>query len=196
MKALVTRDEAWQMASVPQADHQINRLEMECDEMCLRILARRQPVASGPALHRHRAQAGHRSRAHRRLTVNICERVLELNKSLRSEAKVRRAVSHGRGGAEAWCATRWTPSCRATSSARAKLIVERDNVVDARLRATSSRAAHLHDGETRATSIGPPAWQSIAKYLERRGRSATNLAEMIVSAEWQKTSATRSAGEV
>ena len=62
-----------------QDDHQINRLEMECDELCLRILARRQPVASdlrfiamGLKLVTDIERLGD-------LTVNICERVLELN---------------------------------------------------------------------------------------------------------------------
>src|SRR5262245_18017371 len=45
IRALDTRDSALARRTI-EWDHQINQLEVETDEHCLRILARRQPVAS------------------------------------------------------------------------------------------------------------------------------------------------------
>src|ERR1044071_5879107 len=45
MRALTERDSELARRMI-EYDHQINRLEVEIDDLCLRILARRQPVAS------------------------------------------------------------------------------------------------------------------------------------------------------
>src|SRR5687768_1887129 len=45
MRALIERDSALAEKTL-YIDRQINRLEIEVDDLCLRVLARRQPVAS------------------------------------------------------------------------------------------------------------------------------------------------------
>src|SRR4029077_13137907 len=45
MRALTERDSELARRMI-EYDHQINRLEIEIDDLCLRILAKRQPVAS------------------------------------------------------------------------------------------------------------------------------------------------------
>src|SRR5262249_38308238 len=45
IRALTARDSVLAQRMI-EFDHQINRLEVETDELCLRILAKRQPVAS------------------------------------------------------------------------------------------------------------------------------------------------------
>src|SRR3990172_12951844 len=45
MRALTERDTELARRMI-EFDHQINRMEIETDELCLRILAKRQPVAS------------------------------------------------------------------------------------------------------------------------------------------------------
>ena len=45
MRALTERDSELARRMI-EFDHQINRLEVDTDELCLRILAKRQPVAS------------------------------------------------------------------------------------------------------------------------------------------------------
>src|SRR5687767_5674114 len=78
MRALVERDSALARRMI-DFDHQINRLEVETDELCLRILAKRQPVASDLRLITIALKLVTDLERIGDLGVNICERVIELN---------------------------------------------------------------------------------------------------------------------
>src|SRR5690348_14206623 len=78
IKALVTRDSLLAQEMI-QRDRQINRLELEIDDACLRILARRQPVASDLRFITIALKLVTDLERIGDLGVNICERVLELN---------------------------------------------------------------------------------------------------------------------
>jgi len=78
MRALVERDSLLAREMI-EFDHQINRLELECDEACLKILARRQPVASDLRFITIALKLVTDLERMGDLAVNICERVVELN---------------------------------------------------------------------------------------------------------------------
>ena len=78
MRALTERDTALAQRMI-EFDHQVNRLEVETDELCLRILARRQPVASDLRLITLALKLVTDLERIGDLGVNICERVIELN---------------------------------------------------------------------------------------------------------------------
>src|SRR3982751_908312 len=78
MRALVDRDSELARRMI-EFDHQINRLEVETDELCLRILAKRQPVASDLRLITLALKLVTDLERIGDLGVNICERVIEFN---------------------------------------------------------------------------------------------------------------------
>src|SRR6478672_3824353 len=78
MKALVERDSELAEKTL-YIDRQINRLELQVDDACLRVLARRQPVASDLRFITIALKLVTDLERIGDLGVNICERVLELN---------------------------------------------------------------------------------------------------------------------
>ena len=157
-------------------DRQINRLEVEIDETCLRILARRQPVASDLRFLATALKLVTDLERIGDLGVNICDRVLELNEepplkpyaglkimSDTVQAMVRDALdAFVQGDPE-----------------RAQAVLERDKVVD-ELYAEAFRDLLTYMMEDPRNIYRATRVQSIAKYLERIGDHATNLAEMVV----------------
>ena len=175
MHALLERDSALASRMI-EHDHQINRLEVETDELCLRILARRQPVASDLRFLTIALKLVTDLERIGDLGVNICERVIELNQEpplkpyidLPEMAEVAQGMV--REALDAFVAR---------DVERAQRVIEQDRVVDAYyaqvfrelLTYMMENPRNIH----RATRL-----QSIAKYLERIGDHATNLAEMVV----------------
>jgi phosphate transport system protein len=173
--ALSERDSALAQRTM-QDDHQINRLEVEIDELCLRILARRQPVASDLRIVTIALKLVTDLERMGDGVVNICERVLELNQepALRpirglqlmaegTENMVREALdAYVKGDAD-----------------RAQHVLGMDrNVDDDYSRIFRELLTYMMEDPRniyRATRL-----QSIAKYLERIADHATNIAEMVV----------------
>jgi phosphate transport system protein len=159
-----------------ELDKQINRLELEIDEWCLKILARRQPVASD--LRFIATTLKHVTDLERigDLGVNICERVVELgtepphsaSPAIVRMAEVAKVMLHD--ALDAFVAG---------DADKAQQVMERDHVVDAYYAQLFPElvAGMIADPSTvyRATRL-----QSIGKYLERVADHATNLAEMVV----------------
>lgn len=158
------------------SDHYINRLEVDTDDLCLRILARRQPVASDLRIITIVLKMVTDLERIGDLGVNICERVIELNAApalkpyvdLPKMAEVAQAMV--REALDAFVSR---------DAERAQLVIDRDRTVDAYyaqifrelLTYMMEDPRNIH----RATRV-----QSIAKYLERIGDHATNLAEMVI----------------
>jgi phosphate transport system protein len=175
MQALLERDSD-QAKKMIQADRRINQLEVAIDQMCLQILARRQPVASDlrfitiamklvTDLERIGDQA-----------VNLCERVLELNE----EPPLKPYVDLPRMAEEAQEMVHNALDAFVESDAdKADEVIKQDSIVDAYymqifrelLTYMMEDARNIY----RATRL-----QSIAKYLERIGDHATNVAEMVI----------------
>lgn len=175
MKALVSRDSGLAQQTIA-SDEQIDQLEVESDELCLRILARRQPVASDLRLLTVALKLVTDLERIGDLTVNTCERVIELNQEpplkpyvdLPKMSEVVQAMV--REALDAFVAR---------DPDRARAVIERDNEVDAYysqiFRELLTYMMENPHNIFRATRV-----QSIAKYLERVGDHATNLAEEVV----------------
>ena len=175
IKALVERDSDLAHRTI-ESDHQINRLEVDTDDLCLRILAKRQPVASDLRVITIVLKMVTDLERIGDLGVNICERAIELNVEpplkpyvdLPKMAEVAQGMV--RDALDAFVAR---------DAERAQSVIDRDRIVDAYygqifrelLTYMMEDARNIY----RATRV-----QSIAKYLERIGDHATNVAEMVV----------------
>jgi len=157
-------------------DHEINRLEVEVDGFCLSILARRQPVASDLRFITTALKLVTDLERIGDLAVNICERVLDLASDpprhpwpdiLQMAETVQGMV---RDALDAFVAA---------DAAKAQWVIERDRSVDANYVQIFHQTLLVMMEDRSAIQRGMGV-QSIAKYLERIGDHATNLAEMVV----------------
>ena len=175
MRALVERDSDLAQRMI-DFDHQINRLEVETDELCLRILAKRQPVASDLRLITLALKLVTDLERIGDLGVNICERVIELN----MEPPLKPYVDLPRMSQTVQGMIRDALDAFVSADAdRARDICERDRIVDAYYGQIFRELLTymLEDPRNIYRAIRA---QSIAKYLERIGDHATNLAEMVM----------------
>ncbi len=158
------------------ADRQIDQLELDIDELCLKVLARRQPVASDLRFITTTLKLVTDLERIGDLGVNICERVVELGDepSLPMNASVLRisqaAVGMLHDALDAFVAG---------DAVKAEIVMDRDKTVDAYYaQLFPELVAHMMADPRvvyRATRL-----QSIGKYLERIADHSTNLAEMVV----------------
>ena len=175
MRALVERDSPLARRMI-DFDHQINRLEVEIDELCLRVLAKRQPVASDLRLITIALKLVTDLERIGDLGVNICERVIELN----MEPTLKPYVDLPRMAEIAQAMVREALDAFVSADAeRAQKVIDRDYEVDAYYGQVYRELLTymLEDPRNIYRAIRA---QSIAKYLERIGDHATNLAEMVV----------------
>jgi len=175
LTALSTRDTGLAKATI-RLDRRINRLECEVDELCMRILATRQPVASDLRFVTTALKIVTDLERIGDLVVNICERVEELNEEpplapaaeLPSLAEESSAVVHDA-----------LDALVARDVERARQLLVRDDVIDEHYTKIFQQVLEImsRDPSTvyRATRI-----QSIAKYLERIADHAMNIAESVV----------------
>jgi phosphate transport system protein len=175
MRALEKRDSALAERTMA-VDHEINRLEMEIDELCLRVLARRQPVASDLRFITIALKLVTDLERMGDLGVNICERIIELNEEqpLKPYADVVRMAeatqSMLRDALDAFVEG---------DIERAHGVIERDQVVDAYYKSLF-RELLTYMMENPRNIFRATRVQSIAKYIERMADHATNVAEMVV----------------
>jgi len=175
IKALLERDSdlATRMIGF---DRRINQMEVDIDELCLSVLARRQPVASDLRFITMALKLVTDLERIGDLGVNISERVVELNE----EPPLKPYVDLPNMANEVQTMLREALDAFVASDPdRAQAVIDRDKNIDAyygqifrELLTYMMEDAH---NIFRATRL-----QSIAKYLERIGDHATNLAEMVV----------------
>jgi phosphate transport system protein len=176
IRSLTTRDSVLARRMI-DFDHQINRLELESDELCLRILAKRQPVASDLRFITIALKLVTDLERIGDLGVNICERVLELNEEPplgKSESSIQVMAEAAEGmvhdALDAF--VQGDPE-------RAQQVIARDKVVND-MYSQLFRALLTYMMEDPRNIYRATRLQSIGKYLERIGDHATNLAEMVV----------------
>ena len=175
IKSLLERDSALATRMIA-FDRKINQMEVDIDELCLLVLARRQPVASDLRFITMALKLVTDLERIGDLGVNICERVVELNE----EPQLKPYVDLPRMADEVQAMLREAlDAFVAGDPERAQAVIERDHNVDAFYSQVFRELLTYMMEDTRnvyrATRL-----QSIAKYLERIGDHATNLAEMVV----------------
>jgi phosphate transport system protein len=175
MRAFAERD-ADSARLTMRIDRQVDQLELDIDQLCLKILARRQPVASDLRLITTTMKLVTDLERIGDLGVNVCERVIELSaepplpatQSVTRIAEAALAMLHD--SLDAFVAG---------NTELAEEVIERDGQVDsyyAQLFPELLQVMMKDSGSVfRATRL-----QSIAKYLERIADHATNIAEMVV----------------
>ena len=175
MKALATRDTPLAEKTL-YIDREINRLEIEVDDLCLRVLARRQPVASDLRFLTMALKVVTDLERMGDLGVNICERVMELNEEPPLES-YHQVVNMAEAAQE--MLREALDAFVAGDAERAQAIVKRDSDVDAYYK-TIFRELLTYMMENPRNIFRATRVQSIAKYVERIADHATNLAEMVV----------------
>ncbi|GMV14181.1 MAG: phosphate transport system regulatory protein PhoU [Polyangiaceae bacterium] len=175
MRAFAERDAELARLTI-RIDNQIDQLELDIDQLCLKILARRQPVASDLRFITTTMKLVTDLERMGDLGVNVCERVIELaaepplpaTTSVTRIAEAALAMLHD--ALDAFVAG---------NTEAAEEVIERDGQVDAYYAQLFPELLQLmmkdSDSVFRATRL-----QSIAKYLERIADHATNIAEMVV----------------
>jgi phosphate transport system protein len=174
-KAFAERDAELAKLTI-RNDHQIDTLEVEIDELCLQVLARRQPVASDLRFITATLKLVTDLERIGDLCVNMCERVAELAEDstyptqgpLPRIGEAAQAMLHD--ALDAFVAG---------DATKAEQVVERDNVVDAYYaQLFPELVAHMMSDPTvvfRSTRM-----LSIGKYIERIADHATNIGELVV----------------
>ncbi len=175
VKALVERDSELARTMIA-FDDQIDTLEVETDDLCLRILARRQPVASDLRFLTIALKLVTDLERIGDLGESICERVIELNAEPPLKPYLDLPVM-----AEAVLGMihQALDAFVARDVERAQQVIDKDSVVDA-LYAQIFRELLTYMLEDPRNIGRAIRVQSIGKHLERIGDHATNLAEMVV----------------
>ncbi len=175
VEAVVNRDEAL-ANSVVEEDHHVNKAELEVDELCLRIMARRQPL--GPDL-RLIASALKMVTDLERIgdhAVNVAERAIDLTRMNPAPLhehipELGRAVSKMlKDAVDAFVE-------RDVGKAR-QVLKDDDAVDDLYVQVFREMVSRMAD-KTQDVEIAVQM-QSIAKYLERIGDHATNIGQHVV----------------
>ena len=175
IKSLLERDSALATRMIA-FDRKINQMEVDIDELCLLVLARRQPVASDLRFITMALKLVTDLERIGDLGVNICERVIELNE----EPQLKPYVDIPRMAEEVQAMLREAlDAFVAGDPERAQAVIERDHNVDA-FYSQIFRELLTYMMEDTRNVYRATRLQSIAKYLERIGDHATNLAEMVV----------------
>jgi phosphate transport system protein len=162
--------------SVIALDSEIDRLEMDIDERCVRVLARRQPVASDLRFITTTLKMVTDLERMGDLAVNVCERVLELEPD--TLAPVRESLVK-MGYVVSDMLHEALDAFIQRDAARAERMIQRDSVVDATYAKIFPELLGHMMQDPKSVSAAQKL-QSIAKYLERVADHATNLGEMVV----------------
>ena len=175
IRAVVERDSGLARRTI-EGDREIDALEIATDDLCLRVLARRQPVASDLRFITMALKLVTDLERIGDLAVNICERALELNE----EPPLKPYVDLPRMAEAAQGMVREALDAFVAGDAElARAVIGRDVMLDDYY-AQIFRELLTYMMEDPRNIYRATRVQSIAKYLERVGDHATNLAEMVV----------------
>jgi phosphate transport system protein len=158
------------------SDRRVNRLEVDVDELCMRVIARRQPVASDLRFIATTLKLDTDLERVGDLCVDICERILELGAPVSTEAGVRLDKMGEEVGAMVETALEAFLTGDVTLAER---VLESDAAVDDAYRQLFEILLAGMRAGSRPSQDGVRL-QAIGRYLERIGDHATNLAEMAI----------------
>jgi phosphate transport system protein len=175
LRAFSTQNVALARSTIA-SDNQVDTAEKRIDELCLRMLALRQPVASDLRFITTTLKLVIDLERIADLCVNVCERVLEIEDTPPSSAD---AVIARMGALAQSMVHDALDSFVGRDALKAEQVMERDETVD---RLHASLVPDLADQMTRDSSTVQRSIRlvSIGKYLERAADHATNIAEMVV----------------
>lgn len=175
VKALMERENAVAEATI-EADHRVNRLEVDTDELCLLILAKRQPLASDLRFITLAMKMVTDLERIGDLAVNICERALALDEM--APARITSSVPRMRDVAQSMVRDAIDAFIE-RDVAKADDVWQRDSELDnLYLDLCEKIQGRMHE-ETLTLERGLHI-QAVGKFLERIGDHATNLAEMVI----------------
>lgn len=161
---------------VIEQDHQVNRLEVDTDELCLLILAKRQPMATDLRFITIAMKMVTDLERIGDLAVNICERTIALSKQ--SDVEVPETIG-------------------AMSTAASGMV---HTAIDAFVESDIKLARDVFEQDDEVDNLYTKIWkdmreqmvqgrdsleqgihlQAVAKFLERIGDHANNLAELVI----------------
>ncbi len=175
MRALTDRDSGL-ADRVIQSDQEVNRLEVEIDETCRRILALRQPAASDLRLITTALKIVTDLERIGDLAVNIAERIKDLNEAppLKQYVDTPRLAELAQQQVK-----KALDSFVSSDAAKAEEVRREDDHLDVLyLKIFNDLLSYMMEDSKnirRATAL-----MFIAKHLERIGDHATNVAEMVI----------------
>jgi len=175
VEALVNRDTK-QAGEVIARDAEVNRMDVESDELSIRLLALHQPAASdlrfittGLKITTDLERIGDNA-------VNICERALELN----AEPQLKPYIDLPRMAEVAQSMVKDSlDAFMRDDTALAEAVIARDDEVD-QLHYQIYRELLSYMAEDPTTIARATRILFISKYIERIADHATNIAEMVV----------------
>ncbi len=175
INALLERDNE-RAAEVILADREVNRDEMETDELCMLILARRQPMASDLRFITTAMKMVTDLERIGDLAVNVAERTI----SLKKQPQLRPYIDIPKmGDAVREMLTMTMEAFLERDTDKARAVIDMDDTVDELYALVFKDVLEVmyenHDSVKRGIDV-----QSIAKYLERMADHVTNLSEQVI----------------
>ncbi|MGM0574519.1 MAG: phosphate signaling complex protein PhoU [Myxococcota bacterium] len=175
VRALVERDTDLAKETIA-SDSLVNRQEIDTDELCLGLLAKRQPMASDLRFITIALKMVTDLERIGDLAVNICERAIDLNAQpqLKPYDDIPRMAEATRS-----MVTDAINAFVDSDPDKARAIIARDDDVDGLYRRIFRDILAVMLEDTGVVERGIHL-QSVAKFLERIGDHATNLAEQVI----------------
>jgi phosphate transport system protein len=175
LAALVKRDSALAYRVI-ERDHEVNALDVEIDEDCIRLLALHQPAARDLRLVTTWMKISTELERISDLAENVCERTIELNE----EPQLKPYIDIPRMGNLARIMVKESIDAFVKDdSALARKVLAHDDLVDELMEQIFRELLSfmIEDPHTISRAI---RLSFIAKYIERVADHATNIAELVV----------------
>jgi phosphate transport system protein len=173
--AMVERDDALARLTIDR-DHAANRMDVEIDDLCLRLLALHQPAAKDLRLITTGLKITTDLERIGDMAVNMCERVLELNQ----EPQLKPFIDLPRMVDVAQTMLRESLDAFVREDVELALKVCRDDDIIDSLTGQLFRELLSYMAEDPRTISRGIRLIFVAKYIERIADHATNIAEMVV----------------
>jgi phosphate transport system protein len=161
---------------VIERDTDLDRLEVEIDDLCLNLLAKRQPVAGDLRLIATAFKVVTDLERIGDLCVNVCERAIELD---REPARPVPADVLAMGRAVSQLVEEVVSALESQDAAAARAVIRQDRTIDA-YHAQVFREALRFMTDAPAKTQYATRLQAIGKAFERMGDHAANVAERVI----------------
>jgi len=175
VRGLVERDDDLCRITI-ERDHDVNRMDVNIDDLCIRLLALHQPAAKDLRLITTGLKITTDLERIGDIAVNLCERAIELNK----EPQLKPFIDIPRMAQVAQTMLRQSLDSFVREDVDLALRVCRDDDIIDQLTQQLFRELMSYMVEAPQTITRATRLLFVAKYLERIADHATNIAEMVV----------------